>query len=134
MADILTVLFSKNNLSSKSLLSSPEESRKAIVKMAGNDATLSRLHRLIRPTPTKSLPSTLAAVPVSGAQAVLTEFVGKTLVEPDGGSSTDVGNVGVGEQVVEVSSLAEEEIPLPPPPFPKRRRSAVEGLGDLKRV
>ncbi|MED6220421.1 hypothetical protein PIB30_044665 [Stylosanthes scabra] len=133
-AEILTVLFSKNNLSSKSLLSSPEESRKAIVKMAGNDATLSRLRRLIRPAPAKSLPSTSAAVPVSGAQAVLTESVGKTLVESDGGSSTDVGNVGVGEQVVEVSSLAGEEIPLPPPPSPKRRRSAVEGLGDPKRV
>ncbi|MED6171886.1 hypothetical protein PIB30_044983 [Stylosanthes scabra] len=133
-ANILTVLFSKNKLSSKSLLSSPEESRKAIVKMAGNDATLSRLRRLIRPAPAKSLPSTSAAVPVSGAQAVPTESVGKTLVEPNGGSSTDVGNVDVGEQVVEVSSPAGEEIPLPPPPSPKGRRSAVEGLGDPKRV
>ncbi|MED6216763.1 hypothetical protein PIB30_010792 [Stylosanthes scabra] len=89
-ADILTFLFSKYNLSSKSLLSSPEESRKAIAKMAGNDATLSRLRRLIRPAPAKSLPSTSAAIPVSGAQAMPAESVGKTLVEPDGGSLTNV--------------------------------------------
>ncbi|MED6189372.1 hypothetical protein PIB30_095432 [Stylosanthes scabra] len=133
-ADILTFLFSKNNLSSKSLLSGPEESRKAIAKMAGNDATLSRLRRLIQSAPAKSLPSTSAAIPVGGAQAVPTESIGKALVEPDGGSSTNVGNVGVSEQVVEVSSPVGEEISLPPPPSPKRRRSAMEGLSDPKRV
>ncbi|MED6137529.1 hypothetical protein PIB30_065799 [Stylosanthes scabra] len=122
-ADILTFLFSKNNLSSKSLFNSPEESRKTIAKMAGNNVTLARLHRLVRPAPDKSLPSS-SAVPASAARAA----------EPDGGSSTDVGNVGVGEQYVEVSSPAGEEIPLPPPPSPKKRPSTVEGLSDPKRV
>ncbi|MED6139767.1 hypothetical protein PIB30_087009 [Stylosanthes scabra] len=132
-ADILTFLFSNNNLSSKSLLNSPEESRKAIVKMVGNNTTLARLRWLVRPTPAKSLPSS-SAIPASGAQSVPTESAGKALVEPDGGSSTDVGNIGVGEQVVEVSSPAGEEISLPPPPSPKRRRSAVEGAGGSKRA
>ncbi|MED6212825.1 hypothetical protein PIB30_087213 [Stylosanthes scabra] len=81
-----------------------------------------------------SLPSSSAAVLVSAAQVMPTESVGKTQVEPDGGSSTNVGNIGVSEQVVEVSSPAGEEISLPPPPSPKRRRSAVEGLSDPKRV
>ncbi|MED6172351.1 hypothetical protein PIB30_049316 [Stylosanthes scabra] len=124
----------KGRLSSKSLLSSPEESRKAIAKMAGNDATLARLHRLVRPGPAKSLPSSSAVVPVSAAQVVPAESVGKTQAEPDGGSSTNVDNVGVGDQHVDVSSPAGEEIPLPPPPSPKRCRSAVEGLSDPKRV
>ncbi|MED6124877.1 hypothetical protein PIB30_063109 [Stylosanthes scabra] len=92
-ADILTFLFSKNNLSSKSLL---------------------------------------AVVPIGGAQAVPTESVGKTRVEPNGGSSTDVGDAT--KQLVEISSPAGEEIPLPPPPSPKKRRSAVERLSDPKRA
>ncbi|MED6111439.1 hypothetical protein PIB30_052290 [Stylosanthes scabra] len=132
-ADILTFLFSKNNLSSKSLLNSPKESRKAIAKMAGNDVTLARLRRLVRPAPAKLLPSS-SAVPASAARVVLVESVGKTQAEPDGGSSTNVGNVGVGDQYVEVSSPTGEEIPLPPPPSPKKHRSAVEGLSDPKRV
>ncbi|MED6176059.1 hypothetical protein PIB30_084289 [Stylosanthes scabra] len=132
-ADILTFLFSNNNLSSKSLLNSPEESRKAIAKMAGNNTMLARLRRLVRSAPAKSLPSS-SAVPASGAQSVPTESAGKALVEPDGGSSTDVGKIGVGEQVVEVSSPAGEEISLPPPPSPKRSRSAVEGAGGSKRA
>ncbi|MED6188638.1 hypothetical protein PIB30_087764 [Stylosanthes scabra] len=107
-ANILNFLFSKYNLSSKSLLSCPEESRKAI----GNDATLFRLRWLIHPAPTKSLPTPSAAVPVSGAQAVPAESVGKTQVEPDDGSSTNVGDAS--EWLVEISSLAGEEIPLPP--------------------
>ncbi|MED6162149.1 hypothetical protein PIB30_067596 [Stylosanthes scabra] len=90
--DILTFFFSKNNLSSKSLLFSPEESQKAIAKMVGNDVTLSCLRRIFRPTPTSSLPSSTTVVPIGGAQAVPTEFAGKTRVEPDGGSSTNVGD------------------------------------------
>ncbi|MED6213613.1 hypothetical protein PIB30_095113, partial [Stylosanthes scabra] len=102
--------------------------------MAGNDVTLARLRRLVRPTPTKSLPSPSTVVPAGGARSVPAESVGKTQAEPEGGSSTNVGHVGVGEQHVEISSPAEEEIPLPPPPSPKRRRSAVEDLSDPKRV
>ncbi|MED6148320.1 hypothetical protein PIB30_052047 [Stylosanthes scabra] len=131
--DILTFFFSKNNLSSKSLLNRPEESRKAIAKMVGNDVTLARLRRLVRPAPARSLPSS-SAVPASAARVVPVESVAKTQADPDGGSSTNVGNVGVGDQYVEVSSPAGEEIPLPPPLSPKKRRSAVEGLSDPKRV
>ncbi|MED6171750.1 hypothetical protein PIB30_043629 [Stylosanthes scabra] len=151
--DILTFLFSKSNLSSKSLLSSPEESRKAIGNLGiftFDSASffiflvfflspflmslLSPIFLVFFLTLAKSLPSSSATVPVSGAQVVPTESIGKTQVEPDGGSSTNVGNVSVSEQVIEVSSPAGEEIPLPPPPSPKRRRSAVEGLSDSKRV
>ncbi|MED6166395.1 hypothetical protein PIB30_108826, partial [Stylosanthes scabra] len=107
-ADILTFLFSNNNLSSKSLLNSPEESRKAIAKMAGNNTTLARLRRLVRPVPAKSLPSS-STVPARSTQA-----------EPDGGSSTDAGRVGASEQYVEVSSPVGDEIVLPPPPSPKK--------------
>ncbi|MED6124913.1 hypothetical protein PIB30_063409 [Stylosanthes scabra] len=88
-ADIFTFLFSKNNLSSKSLLGSPEESWKAI-----------------GPAPTRSLPSSLAAVSIVGAQMVPIESAGKTQVEPDGGSSTNVD-----ERLVEISSPAGEEGP-----------------------
>ncbi|MED6221062.1 hypothetical protein PIB30_050852 [Stylosanthes scabra] len=105
MTDILTFLFSKNNLSSKSLLGSPEESQKSIAKMARNDVTLSRL------------PTSSATIPIGGAQVVPTESAGKTQVEPDGGSSTNTGDVG--ERLVEISSSAREEVPLPPPPSPK---------------
>ncbi|MED6165016.1 hypothetical protein PIB30_095662 [Stylosanthes scabra] len=132
-ADILTFLFSNNNLSSKSLLNSPEESRKAIAKMAGNDTRLARLCRLVRPAPAKSLPtpSTVPAKSLPSSSAVPAK---STQAEPDGGSSTDVGYVGATEQYVEVSSPVGEEIPLPPPPSSKKRRSAVEGLSDPKRV
>ncbi|MED6138631.1 hypothetical protein PIB30_076220, partial [Stylosanthes scabra] len=91
-------------------------------KMAGNNTTLARLRRLVRPVPAKSLPSS-SAVPAKSTQA-----------EPDGGSSTDAGRVGASEQYVEVSSPVGDEIVLPPPPSPKKRRSAVEGLNDPKRV
>ncbi|MED6161990.1 hypothetical protein PIB30_066115 [Stylosanthes scabra] len=87
------------------------------VEMAGNDVTLARLRRLIRPAPAKSLPSPSTAVPPGGARSVPAESVGKTQAEPEGGSSTNVGRENVGEQHVEISSPIEEEIPLPPPPF-----------------
>ncbi|MED6196850.1 hypothetical protein PIB30_051130 [Stylosanthes scabra] len=52
-ANILVFLFSKQNLAPKSLLGKPEESRRLIdistLEMAGNDVTLSRLRRLVRP-------------------------------------------------------------------------------------
>ncbi|MED6199467.1 hypothetical protein PIB30_076203 [Stylosanthes scabra] len=133
-ADILVHLFAQNNLNPKFLMNNSDEARKAVVEMAGNDVTLARLRRLVRPAPAKSLPSSSTAVPAGGARSVPTECVGKTQAEPEGGSSTNVGHVGVGEQHVEISSPDEEEIPLPPPPFPKRRRSAVEDLSDPKRV
>ncbi|MED6151171.1 hypothetical protein PIB30_079795 [Stylosanthes scabra] len=127
-ADILTFLFSNNNLSSKSLLNSPEESRKAIAKMAGNDTTLARLRRLVRPAPAKSLPtpSTVPAKSLPSSSAVLAK---STQAEPDGGSSTDVGYVGATKQYVELGGESSASSSIP-----KKRRSAVEGLSDPKRV
>ncbi|MED6134476.1 hypothetical protein PIB30_037443 [Stylosanthes scabra] len=133
-ADILVHLFAQNNLNPKFLMNNSDEARKAVVEMEGNDVTLARLCRLVRPAPAKSLPSPSTAVPVGGARSVPAESVGKTQVEPEGGSSTNVGHASVGEQHVEISSPAEEEIPLPPPPSPKRRCSAVEDLSHPKRV
>ncbi|MED6126451.1 hypothetical protein PIB30_078593 [Stylosanthes scabra] len=132
-ADILVHLFAQNNLNPKFLMNNSDEARKAVVEMAGNDVTLARLRRLIRPAPAKSLPSPSTAVPPSGACSVPAESVGKTQAEPEGGSSTNVGCENVGEQHVEISSPIEEEIPLPPPPSPKRRRSAVEDSSGPKR-
>ncbi|MED6125915.1 hypothetical protein PIB30_073206 [Stylosanthes scabra] len=75
--------------------------------MVGNDVTLSRLRRLIRPAPTRLLPSSSAAVPIGGAQVVPTESAGKTQVEPDGGSSTNVGDVD--ERLVVIPSPSGKE-------------------------
>ncbi|MED6135921.1 hypothetical protein PIB30_051268 [Stylosanthes scabra] len=124
--DILVHLFAQSNLNPKFLMNNSDEARKAVVEMAGNDVTLARLRRLIRPASAKSLPSPSTVVPQGGARSVPAESVGKTQAEPEGGSSTNVEHASVGEQHVEISSPAEEEIPLPSPPSPKRRRSAVE--------
>ncbi|MED6193619.1 hypothetical protein PIB30_021271 [Stylosanthes scabra] len=132
-ADILVHLFAQNNLNPKFLMNNSDEARKAVVEMAGNDVTLARLRRLIRPAPAKSLPSPSTAVPPGGARSVPAESVGKTQADPEGGSSTNVRRENVGEQHVEISSPIEEEIPLPPPPSPKRRRSVVEDSSGLKR-
>ncbi|MED6213080.1 hypothetical protein PIB30_089789 [Stylosanthes scabra] len=99
--------------------------------MAGNNATLSRLRRLIRLTPTRLLPSFSAPVPVGGAQVVPVASTGKAHVEPDGGNSTNVGDAS--EELVKVSSPVRDKIPLSLPPSPKKRRSAVEGLSESKR-
>ncbi|MED6213726.1 hypothetical protein PIB30_096033 [Stylosanthes scabra] len=114
-------------------MNNSDEARKAVVGMAGNDVTLARLRRLIRPAPAKSLPSPSTAVPQGGARSVPAVSVRKTQVEPEGGSSTNIERASVGEQHVEISSPVKEEIPLPPPPSPKRRRSAVEDLSGPKR-
>ncbi|MED6206447.1 hypothetical protein PIB30_026776 [Stylosanthes scabra] len=129
--DILTFLFSKNNLSSKTLLGSPEESRKAIARMAGNDVTLARLRRLIRPAPSQSLQPS-SAVPTGESQRTPATSAGKTQAEPDGGSSSNVGTAT--EQFVEISSLVRVEVPVPPSSSPRKRRSAVEDLPDPKRT
>ncbi|MED6221090.1 hypothetical protein PIB30_051090 [Stylosanthes scabra] len=109
-ANILIHMFAQNNLNPKFLMNNSDEARKA------------------------SLPSPSTTVPAGGARSVPAESIGKTQAEPEGGSLTNVGHTSVGEQHVEISSPAEEEIPLPPPPSPKRRRSAVEDLSDPKRA
>ncbi|MED6140996.1 hypothetical protein PIB30_099037 [Stylosanthes scabra] len=132
-ADILVHLFAQNNLNPKFLMNNSDEARKALVEMVGNDVTLARLRRLIQPAPAKSLPSPSTAVPQSGAHSVPADSVGKTQAELEGGSSTNVERADVGEQHVEISSPIEEEIPLPPPPSPKKQRSAVEDSSGPKR-
>ncbi|MED6203422.1 hypothetical protein PIB30_115357, partial [Stylosanthes scabra] len=67
--------------------------------MAGNDVTLARLRRLIRPAPAKSVPTPSTVVPPGGARSVPAESAGKTQVDPEGGSSTNVEHAG--EQHVE---------------------------------
>ncbi|MED6116949.1 hypothetical protein PIB30_105208 [Stylosanthes scabra] len=130
-ADILVHLFAENNLNPKFLMNSSDEARRAVVEMAGNDVTLARLRRLLRPAPAKSIPSPSTAVPPGGARSVPAESAGKTQVDPEGGSSTNVEHAG--EQHVEVSSPGEEEIPLPPHPSLKRRRAGVEDASGSKR-
>ncbi|MED6210269.1 hypothetical protein PIB30_062612 [Stylosanthes scabra] len=73
-----------------------------------------------------------AVVEMAGNDVTLARL--RRLAELEGGSSTNVGHVGAGEQHVEISSPAGEEIPLPPPPSPKRRRSTVECLSDPKKI
>ncbi|MED6207110.1 hypothetical protein PIB30_032826, partial [Stylosanthes scabra] len=130
-ADILVHLFAQNNLNPKFLMNNSDEAQRAVVEMAGNDVTLARLRRLLRPAPAKSIPSPSTAVPPGGARSVPAESAEKTQVDPEGGSSTNVEHAG--EQHVEVSSPGEEEIPLPPPPSPKRRRAGVEDASGSKR-
>ncbi|MED6190203.1 hypothetical protein PIB30_103494 [Stylosanthes scabra] len=95
-AIILVHLFAQNNLNPKFLMNNSDEARKDVVEMAGNDVTLARLRRLIRPAPAKSLPSPLTVVPSGGARSVPAESLGKTQAEPEGGSSTNVGRENVG--------------------------------------
>ncbi|MED6115374.1 hypothetical protein PIB30_089839 [Stylosanthes scabra] len=82
--DILFKLFSERNLKLKSVLGRQSEAREAIVKMAGNDVIIQRLHRLVRLSPSGSVlgasgPAPSAPVPppnvphpasVSGTQAL----------------------------------------------------------------
>ncbi|MED6149036.1 hypothetical protein PIB30_058677 [Stylosanthes scabra] len=63
-ADILVKLFSERNLKPKTILSNPSEAREAIVDMAGKEVTLERLHRLIRPGSSQSVPA--ISVPAPG--------------------------------------------------------------------
>ncbi|MED6208776.1 hypothetical protein PIB30_048461 [Stylosanthes scabra] len=62
--DVLTALFSKNNLAPKVLLGRPEDARRDVVSMAGNDATLNRLRGLVRPSP--SAGAAVSTTPVIG--------------------------------------------------------------------
>ncbi|MED6132060.1 hypothetical protein PIB30_015633 [Stylosanthes scabra] len=49
IADILVRLFSECNLKPKMVIGTPSEARRIIIRMAGQDVTLSRLRNLIRP-------------------------------------------------------------------------------------
>ncbi|MED6156877.1 hypothetical protein PIB30_018448 [Stylosanthes scabra] len=104
------------NLAPKVLLGRPEDARREVVSMAGNDVTLNRLRGLIRPPA-----STGAAVPTtpvagyagsgpSSTDRGSTMSVGpapNVIIIPEEGSSNDGGrNAGVDRQVV---SLVREQ-------------------------
>ncbi|MED6181763.1 hypothetical protein PIB30_022363 [Stylosanthes scabra] len=105
IADILIRLFFERNLKPKMVIGRPSEATRAIIRMAGQDVTLSRLRNLIRPAvagvasstqgpnptapgpiPATSGPSSVgrAATPPAGA-------VGDTQVAPKGESTNEPG-------------------------------------------
>ncbi|MED6226379.1 hypothetical protein PIB30_103103 [Stylosanthes scabra] len=61
--NILVKIFSERILKPKSVLVNPSEAREAIVQMAGNEVTLERLRRLLRPSPSGTTPATSVPVP-----------------------------------------------------------------------
>ncbi|MED6137884.1 hypothetical protein PIB30_069170 [Stylosanthes scabra] len=136
--DVLTVLFAKNNLAPKALLGRPEEARRDIVRMAGNDVTLNHLRQLIRPpasrgaaVPTTPVVGHARSGPSSTAQAS-TPLVGPTpdvIITLEEGSSNDGGqDIGVTH---EISSPGRNEQQLSPPS--SNKRSLPKGSSAAKR-
>ncbi|MED6161577.1 hypothetical protein PIB30_062070 [Stylosanthes scabra] len=128
-ADILVHLFTKNNLAPKSLLTNSEEARRVIVEMAGNDVTLARLRNILRPPPTRAIPT--SSGPSSAGRAVSPPIVPATRVVPEGGSSSEAGKET--DQLVEISSPireGEETLPIQTSP---RKQSGEESLASSKR-
>ncbi|MED6221072.1 hypothetical protein PIB30_050916 [Stylosanthes scabra] len=68
--DVLLHLLSKNNFAPKPLLSNPGEARRAIVEMASNDVTLSRLRNLLHPPRARSAPQARVAPAFSGPSSL----------------------------------------------------------------
>ncbi|MED6210587.1 hypothetical protein PIB30_065522 [Stylosanthes scabra] len=104
-ADILVHLFAKNNLNPKFIMNNSDEARKAVVEMAGNDVTLSRLRNLLRPPPTRARPS--VSGPCSNGRARSPLAAAKSRVVPEGESSSGVGKKV--DQLVDISSPLREE-------------------------
>ncbi|MED6185268.1 hypothetical protein PIB30_055407 [Stylosanthes scabra] len=96
-ADILVHLFSKNNLNPKFIMNSSDEARKAIMEMAGNDVTLSRLQNLLHLPPTRVNPSLSGHQ--SGGRARSPPAVTTSRVVLKGGSSSGVGKEDLVESV-----------------------------------
>ncbi|MED6145241.1 hypothetical protein PIB30_023348 [Stylosanthes scabra] len=91
--DILTALFAKNNLASKALLGRPEEARRGVVSMAGNNVTLNCLRGLVCPSPS------------AGAAVPTTPVVGHV---GSGPSSTDRGSAQPAQPTPNVIITPEE--------------------------
>ncbi|MED6149907.1 hypothetical protein PIB30_067127 [Stylosanthes scabra] len=128
-ADILLHLFSKINLAPKSLLSNPGEARRAIVEMASNDVTLSRLRNLLRLPQAGSVPQARVAPAASGpsslgrASTLPVIPIPENRATPEGGSSNKTGRGQ--DHLVDISSpLREEELRRPSP----NKRPAEEGV------
>ncbi|MED6196501.1 hypothetical protein PIB30_048104 [Stylosanthes scabra] len=135
-ADILVKLFSEQNLKPKSILGSPSEAREAIVEMAGNEVTLERLRRLIRPSPSVSTPTASIPIPSSFVSPPHVPAPGSTVppsnIQPvSGGCLSNVG--GGGGVVPEVSSPLHEEVP-PSPQHLSRKRRVDDASADSKRA
>ncbi|MED6142961.1 hypothetical protein PIB30_002248 [Stylosanthes scabra] len=119
--DVLTSLFLRNNLAPKVLLGRPEDARRDVVSMAGNDVTLNRLRGLVRPpasggatVPTTPVVGYARSGPSSTARGS-TLPVGPTpnvIITPEEGSSNDGGgNVGVNREVA--SPVREQKLSSP---------------------
>ncbi|MED6194395.1 hypothetical protein PIB30_028148 [Stylosanthes scabra] len=132
--DVLTSLFSKNILAPKVLLGRPEDARKDVVNMAGNDATLNRLHGLVRPSPSAgaAVPTTpVIGHPGSGPSSSVRGNampVGPTpnvIITPEEGSSNDGGrNAEINREVA--SPVREQQVSSP---SSSRRSVPIETSG-----
>ncbi|MED6165287.1 hypothetical protein PIB30_098151 [Stylosanthes scabra] len=108
-ADILVKLFSKRKLKPKTVLSNPSEAREAIVDMAGNEVTLERLHRLIRPGSSQTAPVVFVPAPGSSKLPAEPQSVSASgdVAFPEGGGSSNVGSAE--GPTHEVSSPVQDE-------------------------
>ncbi|MED6112336.1 hypothetical protein PIB30_060771 [Stylosanthes scabra] len=128
-ADILVQLSSKNNLVPKSILSNPGEARKAIVEMAGNDLTLSRLRNLLRPSQAGTALQAGAAPATSGPSSLGRALTPPMIptpgnrATPERGSSNEVGREQ--DQLVDVSFS--EKSPASEGPVGTKRPRVSEG-------
>ncbi|MED6213803.1 hypothetical protein PIB30_096888 [Stylosanthes scabra] len=127
-ADILIHLFAKNNLNPKFIMNNSDEARKAVVEIAGNDVTMSRLRNLLRPPPTRARPS--VSGPPSDGRARSPPAAAKSRVVPEGESSSGVGREV--DQLVDISSPLREEEFVHASSSPKKR-AAEGGLAGSKR-
>ncbi|MED6125265.1 hypothetical protein PIB30_067033 [Stylosanthes scabra] len=119
--DVLTALFAKNNLAPKALLGSPEEARKEVVTMAGNNVLLNRLRGLVRPflsagaaVPTTPVvghagsgPSSTARGSAQPAQPTPAQPTPIVTITPEEGSSNDGGrNIEVASPIQEQRAVS----------------------------
>ncbi|MED6152173.1 hypothetical protein PIB30_089334 [Stylosanthes scabra] len=136
-ADILVKLFSERNLKPKTVLSNPSEAREAIVDMAGKEVTLKRLHRLICPGSSQSVPAVSAPAPGPSKTPVKPQPIsaGGNAALPKGGGSSNVG--GAEGPVHEVSSpVLNETLPSSPssPSVRLGKRPADDTTAEPKRA
>ncbi|MED6134853.1 hypothetical protein PIB30_040803 [Stylosanthes scabra] len=121
--DVLTTLFAQNILAPKVLLGRPEDARRDVVSMAGNNVTLNRLRGLVRPPS-----STGAAVPttpvighagsgpssVARGSALPVGLTSHAIITPEEGSSNDGGRVAGGDGRV-ASPVRDQQVSSPSP-------------------
>ncbi|MED6151267.1 hypothetical protein PIB30_080936 [Stylosanthes scabra] len=134
-ANVLLHLFSKNNLAPKPLVSNPGEARRAIVEMAGNNVTLSRLRNLLRPPRAGSAPQARVAPAASGPSSLGRASTPPAIPVPESRATPERGisseAAGNQDQLVDVSSpLREEELHRSSP----NKRPAEEGVVGSKRT